>query len=371
MTAILYVSGTPIELEVLHPSLQQIVNRASALPNRMRAAKGLVPAPLDALIPAQLYLTQDSDPQVKAAAREALSTMPGDVLIPVLQEFKHEATLDAAARTLHRIEEAARQVALNQHTADDTVRWLAGVGGAAVCDAIGRNQVRAMRYPAIIEAIYLNPRASQGTVQSLLELAVRASLALDHMPGFKEARALVLGEEVDDKAGAGLSDMEFASALLLATGQGEGGEGTTAAAPDEKRMVSLQTLIGKMSVAQKVRLATVGDAGVRKLLIRDPKKMVAFSVMKSPRLTEAEVTAFAANKSLADDVIAIICRNRSWTKDYATRKSLVFNPKTPMTFALTFLRTLTQKDIKDCAMSRDVTQTVARAAKRMLTANKS
>jgi len=358
-----YVSGTPIESAVIHPSLQPLVARAGAVPTRLRVAKALLPAPPDALIPALLFLTQDPEAQVKAAARDSLTTMPADVLVPVLIELADPSLLDAAARVLHKVDEAGRRVALNPNTSDDTMRWLAGVANGSVCDAIGQNQVRALRYPAIIEAIYLNPRASQGVTQGLLELAVRSQLALDHMPGFKETKALLLGEEVDD-GGTGLSDMEFASALLMASGQGE--EQAADAPPDEKKTASLQALILKMSVAQKVRLAMVGDAGVRKLLIRDPKKMVAFAVLKSPRVTEGEVTAFAANKALADDLIAMICRNRSWTKDYATRKNLVFNPKTPITFSMSFLRTLTQKDVKDCAMSRDVNQNIARAAKRML-----
>ena len=121
-----------------------------------------------------------------------------------------------------------------------------------------------------------------------------------------------------------------------------------------------------MSVSQKVRLAMVGDANVRKVLIRDPKKLVALAVLRSPRITEGEVTTFASNKTLSDELLTTICRNRNWVKDYATRKALVFNPKTPISFSMTFLRQLSPKDLKDASSSRDVSQTVARTAKRML-----
>lgn len=361
-----FASGTPPDASSLHPALQPLVAKTAEVARRMRVAKGLLPVPPEALVPAQLFLTYDPELTVRQAAREALLGMPSDMLAPVIKGFQEPAHLDAAARALHKNDDFARETLLNNHTPDDTVRWLAGVASGAVCDQIGRNQVRALRHPAIIEALYLNPRAGQGVIQGLLDLAVRQNLPLEHMPGFREAKALLMGEEKDDDKG--LDDAEFASAMLMATGQGELLETPEG---EEKRATSLQALIVKMSVAQKVRLAMVGDAAVRKLLVRDPKKLVSMAVLKSPRLTDGEVTAFASNKALPDDLLASICRNRQWTKDYATRKALVFNPKTPITFAMTFLRTLTAKDLKDCSTSREVNQTIARTAKRIVMGDKS
>jgi len=372
MDAIPFVTGTPLGEEVLQGPLRALAGRDAQVAARVRVAKALLPAPPDALIPALLYLTQDPDADVRKEAKASLVQMPGEVLIPVVQSFKHPGLLDASARALARHDLPAREVALNPHTADDTVRWLASVASDDVCDTIARNQVRALRAPGIIEAIYFNPAVAQGVVHALLEFAVRSNLDLDHIPGFRETRAVLLGEEADD-SGGGLSDLQFASAMLLATGQGELAAAMweslppdQRAASEEKVTVSLAALVAKMSVAQKIRIAMVGDAATRKLLIRDPKKVVSLAVLKSPRITESEVTTFASNKTLAEDVLATIARNRQWTKDYATRKALVFNPKCSITFSLTFLRTLNQKDIKECAGSRDVNQTVSRQAKRML-----
>ncbi len=369
-----FQTGVAVSADVLQGPLRSLAGREAQLPARLRVAKALLPAPPDSLVPALIYLTQDPEVTVKQAARDSLAQMPGDVLLPVVQGFKDPALLDAAARALHKVPRAAVEVVLNNHTEDDTIRWLATMGGSEVCETIVRNQVRAVRYPAIIEAVYFNPTVAQGVIQAMLEFAVRSNLNLDHIPGFRETRAVLLGEEPDD-AGGGLSDLEFQSAMLIATGQGELaaqllGQLTEEqrAQVEEKVMSSLGALISKMSVSQKIRIAMVGDAATRKILIRDPKKMVSLAVLKSPRLTDSEITTFAANKTLSEDILSSIARNRQWTKDYATRKALVFNPKCPITFSLTYLRTLTPKDIKDCASSRDVNQTVARQAKRMLEA---
>jgi hypothetical protein len=373
-----FLSGTPAEPSSVQGPLANFIHRDAPLQARLRIAKAAVPAPPEVLVPALLVVSYDPEAEVKQAARESLLTMPADVLLPVLRGLQHEALLDAAARTLVRNAQAVRDIALNNASADDTIRWLAGSADRELADLIGRNQVRALRYPAIIEALYLNPLAPQGTVQGLVELAVRNQINLDHVPGFRETKALLLGEERDDGP-AGLTESEFASAMLMAMGQGEWRaalgqtEPAAVAATGEDgeltdtRGKSLAALIGKMSVSQKVRIASVGDSAVRKLLIRDPKKLVAFAVLKSPRLTESEITSFAANKALSEDVLSAIARNRQWTKDYATRKALTFNPKTPLALSLQFLRTLNAKDMKECSQSRDVNPNIARAAKRILT----
>ena len=369
-----YLSGTAMAIAEMPERLQPFLLPTSPVPPRLRAAGGTLPLPPDQLVPVLLFLTLDGDEMVRKRATTSLLEMPGDLVQPVLKQLQSPAALDAAVRTFRKNDDIARELAMNAKTADDTVRWLAGSASATVCEVIGRNHVRALRTPAIVEALWLNPRAAQGVVQGLLELAVREDLPLEHIAGFREMKAILSGEEKDSAQEKGLSDSEFALAMAWATQSYEREHGSTtpaAATPEEvktedDKTSTLQSLITKMSVSQKVRLAMVGDANVRKLLIRDPKKLVALAVLRSPRITEGEVTTFAANKSLSEELLTTICRNRNWVKDYATRKALVFNPKTPMAFAMTFLRQLSPKDLKDASGSRDVNQVVARTAKRMI-----
>ncbi len=368
-----YVSGTAMALSELPERIQPYLAPTSPVATRLRAAAGTLPLPPDQLITVLLFLSQDSDELVQKKATAALLEMPADLTQPVLAHLTSPAGLDAAVRVFRRNDEIAIELGSNPKTADDTVRWLAGTASANVCDAIGRNHVRALRTPAIVEALWLNPKASQGVVQGLLELAVRQNLPLEHIAGFREVKAILSGEEKDAEHEKGLSDIEFSRAMAWATQSYEREYGsTTQPLPgdnhktEDDKTSTLQTLISKMSVSQKVRLAMVGDANVRKLLIRDPKKLVALAVLRSPRISEGEVTNFAGNKSLSEELLTVICRNRNWVKDYATRKALVFNPKTPITFAMTFLRQLSPKDLKDASGSRDVNQTVARTAKRMI-----
>lgn len=364
-----FQSGTPMDIKSVPERMRQFVQSAAPLGARMRAAGGLLPIPPDELVPVLLFLSLDPEEAVRKKAAESLQSMPHDLVKSALGQVAAPDVLDAAGRVFRKDDEIARDIALNAHTADDTVRWLAGTASASVCEAIGRNQVRALRYPAIIEALWLNPKTAQGVVQNLLELGVRDNLPLEHIAGFREIKAILAGEEKDDEPEKGLSDMEFAMAMAWATQSHEREHGSTQAAEtteDSALGKNMQALILKMSVSQKVRLAMVGDANVRKILIRDPKKLVALAVLKSPRVTEGEVTAFAANKALPEELLTTICRNRNWCKDYATRRALVFNPKTPLSFSMTFLRSLSGKDLKDVSSSREVNQTISRTAKRMM-----
>ena len=369
-----FVSGTAMDPSELPERIRPYLAANSPVATRLRAAAGTLPLPPDQLVPVLLFLSQDSDEMVRKKAAASLNEMPLDLVRSALGQLTTMTALDAAVRVFRKNDDLASELAVNTHTADDTVRWLAGTASQGVCDVIGRNHVRALRSAGIIEALWLNPKASQGTVQSLLELAVRANLPLEHIAGFREVKAILSGEEGATETEKGLSDTEFALAMAWATQSYEREHGPLVqltangeAAPlEDGKMQTLQSLISKMSVSQKVRLAMVGDANVRKLLIRDPKKLVALAVLRSPRITEGEVTTFAGNKSLAEELLTTICRNRNWVKDYATRRALVFNPKTPLNFSMTYLRQLHPKDLKDASSSRDISQVIARMAKKMI-----
>ena len=359
------VGGQPVAIESVVEAHRNLVDPSRPVALRLRVAKGLLPSTMGDLVPTLAYLRHDADREVREAVRGTLSGMPADELVSVVSELTDASVLDTLARALPSDVEATMRVATNRATGDASLLYLAGVGGSQLCTTIGRNEVRCLAQPALIEALFFNPKAPQGVVQNLMELAVRQDLALDHMPGYIETRSALLGErrfEQDDAPG--LDEIEFLTAVELAFDDAVKGDGD---GDGEYQTRNLATMIGRMSVSQKIRLALVGDAGARKLLVRDPKKNVALAVLKSPRLTESEVKSFASNKSLAEEVIGQIARRRSWTREYSIRLALILNPKTPLPFAMGFLRTMNKRDMKMISKNRDVSQVVARQAQRVLT----
>ncbi len=361
-------SGDRIPVEALNAQHRPLVDATRPIALRMRIAQGLLPAAFEDLVATVAFLTHDPEREVALLAGATLRDMPEDQLMGVVRTGDNAWVLDTLARTFDAESALVPELAVNRHTDDATLVHLAGSGGRRTCDVIGRNAARALAHTPIIEGLFFNPRASQGVVQGLLELAVREQVDLDHMPGFRETRMALLGEAGGLGGGdaGGLDDIDFMSAMELAFDDGMFGGLTEETEEGEERKKNLQTALLSMSVAQKIRLALVGDANARKLLIRDPKKLVSLAVLKSPRVTDGEIRMFASKKEIAEDIIATIARIRSWTRDYGTRKALIYNPKCPQAIALSFLRTLVANDIKTISKHRDVPGVVRRAAKRMI-----
>ena len=359
-------SGDRVPIESLHAQHQKLVGPDRPSELRLRVARGLLPAAVEDLIPTICYLARDPSQAVRSAARQTLSSFPEDQLMPVVQATTNVAVIDTLARSLSVGSPMIPELAVNAHTHNATLVHLAGSGNRETCDVLGQSAARTLAHTPIIEALFFNPRASQSTVQNLLELAVRENVDLDHMPGFRETKAALFGNKRDRDESTGLGEVEFLSVMQASFDDGAKAEGKAEEKEEEGKNVSLQTAILSMSVAQKIRLAVTGDANARKLLIRDPKKMVSLAVLKSPRLTDGEVRKFAARKDLAEDVVTMIARNRAWTRDYTIRKYLTFNPKLPFSVAVGFLRALIEADVKKLSKDRDAQPMIRRAAKQIL-----
>jgi len=124
--------------------------------------------------------------------------------------------------------------------------------------------------------------------------------------------------------------------------------------------------IEKLSVPAKVRLATLGNGFQRAALIRDPLKLVATAVIKSPAITEFEAARYAGNASLAEDVIRYIAQKREWTKLYGTKVALCRNPKTPVTDAMRLMPFLREKDLTQLTKSKGIPSAVVAQARKLL-----
>jgi hypothetical protein len=94
--------------------------------------------------------------------------------------------------------------------------------------------------------------------------------------------------------------------------------------------------------------------------------MIRRFVLQNPRLADDEVIAICKNRSADDEVLRLIADSREWTKNYQVRLSLVTNPKTPLVMSLRFLSSLQDRDVRMLAKSKNVSATVANAAKRLV-----
>ena len=123
--------------------------------------------------------------------------------------------------------------------------------------------------------------------------------------------------------------------------------------------------LAKMSVAQKVKLALLGNREERAMLIRDGSRVISRAVLSSPKLTDIEVEGFAAMKNVDQDVFRAISMNRKFMKNYTIMKNLVNNPRLPIDIGLTLIPRLIHNDLLLLGKNRDVPDTVRKMADKL------
>jgi hypothetical protein len=134
----------------------------------------------------------------------------------------------------------------------------------------------------------------------------------------------------------------------------------------EQPAESMYRRIMDMGVADRIKLATLGNREARSLLIRDANQIVVRAVLNSPRLTEEEVIGFAANRNLSGDVPRLIAEKREFMKNYAVRLALIKNSKTPVPTSVKLIEQLREHDLRGIAKDRNISSVVSRAAIRVL-----
>src|SRR6185436_5780335 len=123
--------------------------------------------------------------------------------------------------------------------------------------------------------------------------------------------------------------------------------------------------IMRLNVAERQLLAMKGTGEERAILIRDTSRMVSMSVLKNPRMSDTEITRYAAMRNLHEDILRKIASNREWTKAYAVVLNLAKNPKTPPGLTLQFLARLGTRDLKIIAGDKNVAELVRRNARNL------
>jgi len=371
------------------PAILRFVGAEIPREAKLLAARGTLPVPPKDLVDALYFLTRDPDPEIAQSAEQNLLGMPVGVLKGVLADAAaHPLILDFVARKLSLDSELQEAIALNRVTDDDTIVFQAGLPNKRVVDIISSNQLRILRTPKIVDALSENVLTGASVIDRVLRFVAmetaksmpaapkkgegmeveierveggeEGSEALEEVPtvtGGEEIEAVTIGE--GEKYESGWASITFHEDLLK--------EKAFASEEDqEEDSRSLYTKIQNMGVAEKVKLAIMGNGSARALLIRDSNKVVATAVIKSPRISEGEVEAISRSRAVSDEIIRYIANNKDWTKSYQIKLNLVNNTKTPLSETLKFINHLRDKELRDLSRSRNVPNQVATAARRLM-----
>jgi hypothetical protein len=363
------VSACPLSLESLSRALHKHVDEKAPIPLRMMGAKGLVPAVAPNDLATMLYfLSFDPDPGVRETAVKSAAGLPERIWSAALRSEDLEApVLDWMADRLGTGAVAMQAILLNPATSDETVARLAPSVPTALVEIIRQNELRLLRHDDIVRGLCRNPNALASTIDGACDFCVRNGLVLLDVPQMIEAHRRVHGTDPSARPAEDSAAVLMAEyGAELAHDAEEKGSMPPPTAEQEAKRLNMTQRVLKMSVAEKIKLATLGNREARTLLLRDSNRLVSLAAAQSPRMTDGEILGLANSKTSSADVLRYIYESREFLKVYAVRTALVHNPKVPLPTALRFLPTLQERDIKELSRDRNVPATVQAQAKAWL-----
>lgn len=362
-----------IDVRQLPPAAQKVLAPDAPAPMRQMAARGILPGakPAD-LVTVVALLADQPDEAIAATARQTLQKLPAPVLDAALDQALDALVIERMAAA-YADQPAVVERLLRQDTiGQGALEQLADRADERVGELIATNEERMLMFPTVIEKLYLNKRVRMSTADRLIELAVRNGIELS-LPAFREAAAAIKNELIPEATEERTFDDElFAETTEVAEAATLSDEEDTHELDDEgeeklrDKFLPLHARIAQMTISQKIRCATLGTSAERLMLVRDPNRLVASAAAKSPLMKENEVVCLSASRAISDDVLRIIASNRDFTRNYQVKVNLVTNPRTPFTFVARLIPHLRESDLRSLAKSKNVTGTVATAARQQL-----
>ena len=356
-----------VDAEAILESLgaaRKFADPAGAKPARMMAAGGALPLPPPQLCMVLFALSLDADPEVRAKAQQSLGSLPEGVLNPALGAPVHAGLLQFFAECFQANGDRMEKLALNPATSDETYCFLAELPHSRVVEIVSHNQTRLMRCPRLVEALSENPLTGQATINRVLEFLGLSATSVESEP---EA-AIEVPEPLPntEDPGATILDLDDASDIPDELIEEEEGLLDQLDEEVEEKRINLSSMIQKMTIMEKIKLARFGNSEARGLLVRDRNKLIASAAARSPKVTEQEVISYAKSRALCEEVYRVIASTPQWTKNYQVKLAISMNPKSQLPTAIKFLNYLTDRDLKQIMRSRDVPGQISTQARRIL-----
>ena len=388
-----------------NPVVQSIISGKAPASARMAAARGMLPLPQAELLELLVHLRAEKDAAIASTAQATLDSQNGDDLLSVARSNEVAPAVLGYLASLTNVDRRIHEtIVAHKNAPEEAIALLSRTTtDSSLLDSIALNQQRLIRSPQIIDAILANPARSpeaerrvketqreffekeRGARQIADELRARGDTAAAEF--FESAELATVGGalSVDDAwviaghievSDADIDDSwlarEFIEEMMVETAEQTAtnaqavinAERVEAGELSPER-ISLIRRIMFMTVKDRVKLALKGDREARGILVRDSNKIVATAVIHNPRLTDHEVEGIAAMRTVSDEVLRLVGRNRAWARSYPIIHNLARNPRTPLATAIQILPRIRSRDLQSISQNRNVSEAVRRQAYRL------
>lgn len=396
-----------IEITSTNPAVRAIITGTAPRPACLAAARGILPLPQNDLLEVLVAMATGDDEELSENARTTLASQnETDLQAFVGSPETAPYVLSYLVGEEHFPKAVHEAILTNPKTpVPAIVNFSRTSKNGELLELISFNQQLMIQNPAIIDALIGNPyrtaeaerRASEIKREFFEKERGAQQIANELRAQGKEAAAEFI-EQVEFTDGGDGDGFSFEDAILLAehievpdseTDDSwlgldyleelyEESEEQRAAIVDkiigELQMegddighdrISMLNRIIKMRMKDRMKLALKGDREARNILIRDPNKLVAQSVVNNARITEQEVEKIAAMRTVPEDVLRQIAINRAWARNYVIVHNLARNPRTPIANVMSILTRMQLRDLAALSKNRNVSDAVRRQALRL------
>jgi c-di-GMP-binding flagellar brake protein YcgR len=279
------------------------------------------------------------------------------LMIPFSVKEKYTERIDANHRVAYYILMEAlnndhipiiANVINNKYLPPEFLCKIAEEGSAPMLRLLLANKIKLIAYPEIIDVMEENRSLTSALKAKINDL--KDSYLKDREP------ELIPQAEV-------LEDVKE----LMAAEDKTNAEATKAVERDEIREKALNTLqkINQLNVQERVRLALSGIKSERMILAKDRNPFVVMAVIENPQITREEILRIAQNQKHPKEVIARICENTMWMKDYSIMYAVLKHPYAQIAKSSAYIKKLNTRDLQDLADNKHCNPVIGDVAREL------
>lgn len=334
------------------PPGQTVFDQILAGDNRevqLLVAQGLFPLPPQELVSIQLALTRQDDPELAAAARSSLESLDPKIAADVVANSDDTQLMGFFGDSMeHPV--VVEAILRNRLVSENVLASMAPKLSPELQEILLLRQDVIVEAPSILDRLEENPdlsRFAQRRIDEFREHLVPAKPIAEPMAEDQpeEAEVEVTEEEVE---------VAIAEAMEIpAAGEIDEVTGLT------------EAQIRSLPVPVRMKLARGAPRSLRAILVKDKSTMVAVAVLKGNALTESEVELIASNRSVAEEILGMIAKNRQWSRKYSIVHALIKNPRTSVGLAVRMTPRLSTRDLRNLSRDRNVSEAVRNTAARL------
>lgn len=326
-------------------SLLEQVRSGASRQLQVLAASGLLPVPVEELIPLQVELARGRDPELSQRAADALRSIDPRVAGPFLERQAGEEVLSFfAAESSHPglIELIVRRRNVPRQVLVDLARRVP----PDLQEILILRQDAILEEPAILSALESNPQLSSYTQRRITEYREHL-LPRERPPGGAALPPPPPVQEMDDADLA--TTLNAVKRMVPVEKEDEELDQQTGLSESQVRM---------LPIPARLKLSRGASRVLRSILLRDSNTQVALSTLLNNNLTEQEVEQTASSRSVAEELLDAVARKRDWISRYNVAKALVKNPRTPLPVALKLVGRMAVRDLRDLGRDKNIPDAV-------------